>query len=156
MSPVHVLGSMGDEPKKKRGTKSGHAYERQYAAILREQGWFVMRSPASKGVCDLIAIRPQLRPTDNRLLRGPVRGGQEHHARTVRRVPPEGPRRTHQRRCRERCDPGAGVEASPGRVADVPRVGVAGDEGGGVSDGDRTYAVPLPPPADREWTDYAR
>jgi Holliday junction resolvase len=62
MSPVHVLGQMGDEPKKKRGTKSGHAYERQYAAILREQGWFVMRSPASKGVCDLIAIRPQLRP----------------------------------------------------------------------------------------------
>jgi hypothetical protein len=31
MSPVHVLGSMGDEPKKKRGTRAGHQRERDYA-----------------------------------------------------------------------------------------------------------------------------
>jgi Holliday junction resolvase len=49
---------MGDEPKKKRGTRAGHQRERDYKKRLEADGWYVMRSPASKGVADLIAIKP--------------------------------------------------------------------------------------------------
>lgn len=35
----------------------GHQRERQVKKLLEEEGWFVIRAPASLGVADLVAIR---------------------------------------------------------------------------------------------------
>lgn len=37
----------------------GHQRERQVKKLLEEEGWFVIRAPASLGVADLVAIRNQ-------------------------------------------------------------------------------------------------
>lgn len=36
----------------------GMTRERQLVHWLEERGWFAMRSPASKGVADIVAVRP--------------------------------------------------------------------------------------------------
>lgn len=40
-----------------RSSSYGHNRERKYRDLLREDGWFVMRAPASVGVCDLLALK---------------------------------------------------------------------------------------------------
>ena len=35
----------------------GHDRERQVKKLLEEEGWFVIRAPASLGVADLVAVR---------------------------------------------------------------------------------------------------
>jgi Holliday junction resolvase len=41
----------------------GHDRERQVKRKLEEDGWVVLRSPASKGDFDLIATRPEFHPS---------------------------------------------------------------------------------------------
>lgn len=38
-------------------TRFGHQRERDLKKLLEADGWFVLRSPASKGVADLIALK---------------------------------------------------------------------------------------------------
>lgn len=45
-----------------RGKTAGTQRERAVLKVLRDEGWFAFRTPASLGVCDIVALRWGDRP----------------------------------------------------------------------------------------------
>lgn len=49
-------------PNKPRGKTAGTLVERKVLKLLREENWFCFRTPASLGVCDVVALKAGHRP----------------------------------------------------------------------------------------------